>query len=65
MIPAGQEAEFFGFYNIFGKFAAVLGPLMMGGVVMLTGDHRMALLSVLILLVGGGLLLTQVRVEEG
>ena len=64
LIPAGQEAEFFGFYNIFGKFAAVLGPLMMGGVVVLTGDHRMALLSVLVLLIGGGLVLTRVRVEE-
>lgn len=64
LIPAGQEAEFFGFYNIFGKFAAVLGPLMMGGVVMLTGDHRSALLSVLVLLVGGGLLLMRVKVPD-
>ena len=60
LIPHGQEAEFFGFYNIFGKFAAVLGPLLMGGVALLTGDHRMGLLSVLLLLVLGGLLLTRV-----
>lgn len=64
LIPAGQEAEFFGFYNIFGKFATVLGPLMVGGVAMLTGDHRVSLLSVLVLLIGGGLLLTRVRVDR-
>ena len=62
LIPAGQEAEFFGFYNIFGKFAAVLGPLLMGGVTMWTSDHRMGLLSVLVLLMGGGVLLARVPV---
>jgi UMF1 family MFS transporter len=62
LIPQGQEAEFFGFYNIFGKFAAVLGPLLLGWVTMVSGDHRMGLLSVLLLLVLGGLLLW--RVEE-
>ena len=57
LIPAGQEAEFFGFYNNFGKFAAVLGPLLMGWVALATDDHRLSLLSVLLLLVlGGGLL---------
>jgi len=64
LIPAGQEAEFYGFYNIFGKFAAVLGPLLMGGVAVLSGDHRLALLSVLVLLVSGGLLLSRVKVDR-
>jgi UMF1 family MFS transporter len=62
LIPPGQEAEFFGFYNIFGKFAAVIGPLLLGWVTMVSGDHRLGLLSVLLLLVLGGLLLW--RVEE-
>lgn len=30
MIPGNRTAEFFGFYNMLGKFAAVIGPLMMG-----------------------------------
>ncbi len=30
IIPKNNSNEFFGFYNIFGKFAAILGPLLMG-----------------------------------
>ena len=30
MIPTGQSAEFFGFYNMLGKFAAIIGPALMG-----------------------------------
>jgi len=30
LIPAGREAEFYGFYNMLGKFAAILGPALMG-----------------------------------
>ena len=32
LIPAGREAQFYGFYNMLGKFAAILGPALMGGV---------------------------------
>ncbi len=31
LIPADKPAEFFGFYNMLGKFAAIIGPLLMGG----------------------------------
>ncbi len=30
LIPKGQEGEFYGFYNMLGKFAAILGPLLIG-----------------------------------
>ena len=30
LIPLGQEAEFYGFYNMLGKFAAIIGPFLMG-----------------------------------
>src|SRR5690606_1472249 len=30
LIPPAKAGEFFGFYNMLGKFAAVLGPLLMG-----------------------------------
>ncbi|MBI5062083.1 MAG: MFS transporter, partial [Desulfatitalea sp.] len=29
-IPREQSAEFFGFYNMLGKFAAIMGPALMG-----------------------------------
>jgi UMF1 family MFS transporter len=32
LIPKTQAAEYFGFYNMLGKFAAILGPAMMGSV---------------------------------
>jgi len=30
LIPRGQEAEYYGFYNMLGKFAAIIGPALMG-----------------------------------
>jgi len=30
LIPADQPAEFFGFYNMLGKFASIVGPALMG-----------------------------------
>jgi len=30
LIPKGQSAEYFGFYNMLGKFAAIIGPTLMG-----------------------------------
>ncbi|MFO7714065.1 MFS transporter [Desulfosarcina sp.] len=32
LIPADKPAEFFGFYNMLGKFAAIIGPMLVGGV---------------------------------
>jgi UMF1 family MFS transporter len=32
IIPVERSAEYFGFYNMLGKFAAVIGPVFMGGV---------------------------------
>jgi MFS transporter, UMF1 family len=31
LIPVARSAEFFGFYNMLGKFAAIIGPVLMGG----------------------------------
>jgi MFS transporter, UMF1 family len=30
LVPKGQEGEFYGFYNMLGKFAAIIGPVLMG-----------------------------------
>lgn len=61
LIPKENAAEFFGFYNMLGKFAAVIGPTMMGAVAVLTGSSRTAILSIALLLIAGGALLTRVR----
>jgi MFS transporter, UMF1 family len=61
LIPAEKSAEFFGFYNVIGKFAAITGPFMMGLVGRLTGETRWGILSLLALFVIGGLLLGRVE----
>jgi UMF1 family MFS transporter len=57
LVPEGKSSEFFGFYNMMGKFAAVLGPLLMALTARLTGDSRLSILSILVLFVAGGTLL--------
>jgi UMF1 family MFS transporter len=65
LIPPGQTAELFGFYNMVGKFAAVLGPFLVGSVAALSGDPRMSLLPILVLFGLGALMLWRVDVEKG
>jgi UMF1 family MFS transporter len=60
LIPAEQAAEFFGFYNMLGKFASVLGPLLVGWGGVITGSPRLGLLAVLLLFGLGGALLWRV-----
>jgi UMF1 family MFS transporter len=65
LIPAGREAEFFGFYAFCGKASAILGPLVFGMVSAATGgNQRLALLSVLAFFVAGFLLLYPLKAGE-
>lgn len=65
LIPANKSAEFFGFYNMLGKFAAVLGPGLMGLVGMLTGSTRASLWAVVGLFAVGAVVLYFVDEAEG
>lgn len=60
LIPEEEAGEFFGFYNMLGKFAAVFGPALMGYVGLLTGSPRKAILSLLVLFIAGAALLLRV-----
>lgn len=60
LIPAGKSGEFFGFYNMLGKFAAVLGPIAVGVTKLVTGDARLSILILVLFFVGGMLLLSRV-----
>ena len=60
LIPANSSAEFFGFYNIFGKFATIAGPLLVGMFAQLTGDTSIGVLSIAVLFLVGGILLMRV-----
>jgi UMF1 family MFS transporter len=65
LIPASKAGEFFGFYNMMGKFAAVVGPVAMGWVAVATGEPRTAIFAVTFLLVTGGVCLFFVDEENG
>ena len=53
LIPADKNAEFFGFYNVVGKAAAVFGPFLMGWVTLVSGSPRTGILSILVLFFAG------------
>lgn len=56
MIPKENANEFFGFYEIFGKFAAIMGPALYALFSQITGQSRYGVLSVMVLfLIGGGI----------
>ncbi len=65
LIPRDRSAEFFGFYNMLGKFAAVIGPALMGWVAVLTGNPRFGILSIVLLFIAGGACLCFVDEEQG
>jgi UMF1 family MFS transporter len=57
IIPPQSAARFFGFYDMLGKFAAVIGPFLMGLVGVATGNPRIGIVAIIILFVlGAGLL---------
>jgi UMF1 family MFS transporter len=62
LIPAGKEAEMFGFYAFCGKSSSVIGPLVFGGIShALGGNQRVAILSVAAFFLVGLILLQRVR----
>ena len=65
IIPPDKSAEFFGFYNMLGKFAAIIGPALMGTIALVTGSARLGILSILLLFILGAFFLNKVDIEEG
>jgi MFS transporter, UMF1 family len=53
IIPKERSNEFFGFYNIFGKFAAIIGPFLMALTTDITGVARYSILSIIPLFIIG------------
>ncbi len=53
LVPKEKANEFFGFYNIFGKFASVMGPLLVGVTSQLTGHSSYGVFSLVILFIIG------------
>lgn len=66
LIPPGKAGEFYGFFNMVGKFAAVAGPMLMtiSWFLLPEGMGNYQILSLLLLFGGGAALLWRVRVPE-
>jgi UMF1 family MFS transporter len=64
LVPEGKSGEYFGFFNMFGKFAAILGPILMGAVAQASGSSRLGILSLLVLFVTGGVAFLFVRIPR-
>jgi len=61
MIPPDKAAEFFGFYNMIGKFAAVLGPFLVAVTSTLTDSPKAVILAIVPLFIVGATLLSRVH----
>lgn len=64
LIPVGKSGEYFGFFNMLGKFASVLGPVLVALFARFTQDSRQTILSLLILIATGAFFLLKVRVPK-
>ncbi len=65
LVPRGQEAEWFGLYEVSDKGTSAVGSLLFGLTLQLTGSYRSAILSLLVFFVLGGILLARVDVARG
>ena len=53
LIPENRSSEFFGIYNMLGKFAALLGPIVVGMVTFYSSDSRVGIASISIFFIIG------------
>jgi UMF1 family MFS transporter len=60
LIPGSEAGKYYGFYNMVGKFASVLGPGLMATTALVLGD-RLSILAIPVLLISGMILLTKVK----
>ncbi len=53
LVPKENANEFYGFFDIFGKYASVMGTLLVSVITQLTGNASLGVLSIGVLLVVG------------
>lgn len=61
LTPPDKKTEFFGFYSLFGKSSAVLGPLTFGLISFATGSQAYAILSICFFFIIGLIILKFVK----
>jgi MFS transporter, UMF1 family len=61
LIPPEKAGSYFGFYNMMGKFATIFGPLLIAVTTRITENQRLGFVSVSVLFLLGGVLLSRVK----
>ncbi|MGI8906212.1 MAG: MFS transporter [Candidatus Sumerlaeaceae bacterium] len=64
LIPQDRVTEFFGFYNMLGRFATLIGPMLMGVAGKLTGNSRASILALSLLFFAGAIVLLFVKAGD-
>ncbi|TDX51605.1 MFS transporter [Orenia marismortui] len=65
MVPENKAAEFYGFFGVSSKFAAITGPFIFALVGQLTASNRLGIISIALFFIIGILILSRVDVEQG
>jgi len=73
IIPEDKSAQYFGFYNMIGKFATIIGPALMGTVALIVRSmgyssdlaSRCSIISISLLFLAGGGLFLNVDEDKG
>lgn len=65
LVPEQKHAEFFGLYAFSGKMSSIFGPLVYGSIVASTGNHKLAMSSIIAFFLVGFAVLITVREQEG
>ena len=60
-VPLDRASEYFGFHALVGRASAALGPLTFGLVSAWTGSQRIAMASLAVFFIAGGIMLAFVR----
>jgi UMF1 family MFS transporter len=65
MVPQNKSAEFYGFFGVSSKFAAITGPFIFALVGQLTGSSRWGIISLASFFIIGMIILSKVDIEKG
>ena len=65
LMPKSKTAEFYGFFSVSEKFNTVIGPFLFSIITQITGNGRLAIISLVIFFVAGILMLHKVDIERG
>jgi MFS transporter, UMF1 family len=64
MVPAERASEYYGFHAFMGRASSALGPLFFGTVSTIAGSQRLAMASLAVFFIAGGIVLAGVRIPR-